>query len=233
MSFLTAALVAGTAKAAARPIAYQSFKRGNAYYHAVIADLSSGRVQPRTVLNESLVSPWSLIAMAPPTAAITGTFFAPGVGTPVADVLVDGDLMVRGNRGTAVAVDYLGKVHILDRPYLRKVDWQGYRFGLRGTVRLVTNGKVNPNPRAQRFRDPAIWSPNPRTGIGLTKAGKLVLMATRNAVSLSEFGRAMVARGVRDAVSLDGGGSTCLYYRGAMVVKTQRRLSNLFALDEH
>jgi len=35
-----------------------------------------------------------------------------------------------------------------------------------------------------------------------------------------------------DAVNLDGGGSTCLYYRGAMVVAPGRRLSNLLTLYE-
>ncbi len=57
-------------------------------------------------------------------------------------------------------------------------------------------------------------------------------MATKNSVTLSELGKAMVAKGVREAVSLDGGGSTCLYYRGKMVVPTQRRLTTMFVLRQ-
>jgi exopolysaccharide biosynthesis protein len=232
MSVLVAAITTLAAKPMSRPVAYASFKRGKAYYHCVYADMSSRRVQAKTVLADGLTSPWRLLSREQPTAAITGTFFNPGVGTPVADVLVDGELLVRGNRGTALAVDYLGNVRIIDRPFRRSLDWEGYRFGLRGAVRLITNGKVQPNPRAQSFKDPRIWGTASRTGIGLTQADKLVLMATPANVTLSEFGKAMRSRGVVDAVSLDGGGSTCLYYRGSMVVSTARALSNMFVVQE-
>jgi exopolysaccharide biosynthesis protein len=45
------------------------------------------------------------------------------------------------------------------------------------------------------------------------------------------LGKAMKSRGVQDAVSLDGGGSTCLFYQGSLVVPPQRKLSNLFVLS--
>ncbi|HEY0868206.1 MAG TPA: phosphodiester glycosidase family protein [Fimbriimonas sp.] len=223
---------AAVAKPVYRPVAYASFRRSSAVYHSVTADLSSKRVQAKTIHVDGLTSPWSLVSLVQPAAAITGTFFAPGIGTPVADVLIEGELVAKGNRGSALAVDYLGNVSIIDRPYLRAVDWEGYRFGLRGAVRLISNGKVNPNPKAQRFRDPRIWGSASRTGVGITSAGKLVLMATPNNVTLSQFGNAMRSRGVVDAVSLDGGGSTCLYYRGTMVVPTGRGLSNMFVVQE-
>ena len=40
-----------------------------------------------------------MIGKDQPIAAITGTFFSPECSTPVADVLVDGDLKAKGNRG--------------------------------------------------------------------------------------------------------------------------------------
>ncbi len=216
----------------ARPIAYVPFLYGRVHYHAVQADLNSGLVEPRTVLADALVSPWRMIQDAQPTVAVTGTFFAPQDGTPVADVLVDGNLAARGNRGSVLAVDGDGSVHITDRGFKRRFAWEGFRYGLRGGVRILRAGKVCPNPRAQGFKDPRIWGRAARTAVGLTKHGKLLVVATRHNVTLSQLAGAMRARGVTDAVSLDGGGSTCLYYRGKMVVSTGRRLSNLFTLHE-
>jgi len=148
----------------------------------------------------------------------------------VADVLVDGDLRSHGSRGTVVAVDWYGGVRIFDRPFQTHVDWSSYRYGFRGAVRVVAGGKVRPNPRAQRFHDRRIWGRAARSGLGLTRNGKLMLFVTREKVTLSEFGRAMRSRGVVDGVSLDGGGSTCLYYKGTLVVSPHRRLCNLFVV---
>lgn len=233
MSLLfAAAVVTAASPKVSRPIAYTTFKNGRAWYHAVQADLSTGEIEARTVFADRLVSPWRLISELQPAVAITGTFFAPANGTPVADVLVDGVLRARGNRGSVLGVQADGSVSIHDRGFRRRFEWEGFRYGLRGAVRLIQEGKVRPNPRAQAFRDPRIWGRAARTGVGVTKHGKLVIVATRQTVTLSEFGRAMKARGAVDAVSLDGGGSTCLYYRGKMVVPTGRRLSNMFVLCE-
>jgi hypothetical protein len=97
-------------------------------------------------------------------------------------------------------------------------------------VRVVSNGKVCPDPKAQRFRDRRIWSSASRTGIGLTKAGKLVLIATSKPVTLSEFGRAMVSCGIKNGLSLDGGSSSCLYYNGQMLISPRRQLTNLLVI---
>jgi hypothetical protein len=212
------------------PIAYDSFKRGSALYHVVTADLNSGMVSAGTVHSTHLTSVWNLLQQSTPTVAITGTFFSPQGGQPVADVLVDGDLVASGLRGSAVGVDWYGGVNIFDTRFGQDVNWDKYRFGLRGAVRVVTDGKVRPNPKAQRFRDRRIWSRAARTAVGLTKYGKLVLIATKGSVTLSELGKAMVARGIRDGVSLDGGSSTCLYYKGSMVIAPQRKLSNMFVV---
>lgn len=233
--FVSIALAATLAphKEAARPIAYDSFLRDKALYHVIKADLSSGLVSPSTVYQHGLVSSWKLVTGGNATVGITGTFFAPASGYPVGDILIDGDLKVKGFRGSGLGVDHFGGVHIFDTQYKQEFDWSSYRWGLRGAVRLISNGTVCPNPKAQRFRDPRIWSKASRTAIGLDKNGKLVLVATKNNVTLSALGKAMLSRGVVNAISLDGGGSTCLYYRGKMVIGTGRRLSNMFVLQEH
>lgn len=232
--FVTLALAvsAPTPRAEARPIAYDSFIRNKALFHVVKADLASGLVNSSAVYHRGLTSSWKLVSGSNATVGITGTFFAPASGYPVGDVLVDGDLKVKGYRGSAVGVDHFGGVKIFDTRFKQEYDWSQYKFGIRGAVRIVSNGQVNPNPKAQRFRDRRIWGKASRTAIGLDKNGKLILVATKNSVTLSELGKAMVSRGVVNAISMDGGGSTCLYYRGKMVIGTGRGLSNMFVLQE-
>lgn len=156
MSFFVSvalAAMATPAPRAARPIAYDSFIRNKALYHVVKADLASGLVSPTAVYHNGLTSSWKLVSRSNATVGITGTFFAPRSGHPVGDILVDGDLKVRGLRGSAIGVDHFGGVRIFDTKYRQEYDWSEYKFGIRGAVRIVSNGQVNPNPKAQRFRD--------------------------------------------------------------------------------
>ncbi len=230
IGFLVAAAPFTPAVKAPSAVSYETFRSGGKGYHAVKADLASGSVSAETVYADTLVSPWTLVTRTYPIAAITGTFFAPQDGTPVADVMVDGTLVARGNRGSVLAVKEDGQIVIEDKGYRRKFDWTGIKYGLRGAVRLISDSTVNPDPKSQSFRDPRIWGHAARTGVGVDHRGKLVLVATKQNVTLSELGRAMKKKGVVDAVSLDGGGSTCLYYMGKMVVSTPRKLSNMFVI---
>jgi hypothetical protein len=228
-----AATVAMLAPAAsARPIAYESFKQGRNYFHVVKADMNSNRVRAQVAHYPGLVTPGQLLRPIQPTAAITGTFFSPTSGYPIADVLVHGQLVARGNRGSVVGVLPSGQVIIRDAQYSRRFDWNEYQCGLRGAIRVVTKGVVHPNPKAQQFRDRRIWGKAQRTGVGITQHNKLVMIVTPSAVTLSEFGRAMVHAGVREGVALDGGSSTCLYYRGSMVVGAGRKISNMLVISE-
>lgn len=213
-------------------VVYTKFKFGKNTFHMVIANLSSPSIAAGTVHDQSLKSPWFLIKKTEPIAAITGTFFAPGQGKAVADVLVNGKLVAKGSRGTAIGVGWDGRFDIFDQQFGQKTDWLDYQFGLRGAVRLIRNGKVQPDPKSEQFRDSRIWGRASRTAVGLTKAGKLVFVATTAKLTLSELGKAMVSQGVRDAVSLDGGGSTCLYYMGEMKVNTGRRLCNMVVINK-
>lgn len=230
MITLIASILIASTRSNAAACSYDSFRSGHAIYHVVTADLGCGLVHATTI-RSNLKSPGRLIYGKHPLAAITGTFFNPYGGKPVGDVLVNGHLTDSGNRGSALAISWTGEASIFDKPFCRSIDWSPYRYGLRGAVRLIENGKVQPNPRAQHFHDPRIWGRAARTAVGVTKAGKLVLCATNANVTLSELGRAMLTRGVRNAVSLDGGGSTYLYYRGSTVVKTGRALSNMLLLE--
>ena len=217
--------------ALASPVAHISFVRGHARYHAIVVDLSAGNLAVKTVVTDGSHSAWSMIGKDQPLAAITGTFFSPGGScSPVADVLVNGNLKAQGDRGSCMGVDYDGGVTIFDEHFKTAVNWDSYQYGLRGGVRVVSDGRVCPDPKSQRFHDRAIWGNASRTGIGLTKAGKLVFIATSRPITLSEFGHAMVQCGIKNGISLDGGSSTCLYYNGQMLLSPHRQLTNLLVI---
>lgn len=216
----------------AAPVRYGSLAKGKSVFHYVIAEQGLDSVSVETRFAPRLTPMRRLWGDDEPVAAITGTFFAWENQRPVGDVILNGDLVAKGRRGSVLAVDWFGRVHVFHPPYRQHLDYSPYRFALRGTVRLVESGKVVPNPKAQKFRDASIWGRAARTAVGVTKEGHLVMMATPNAVSLSQLGWAMVGLGVADAVSLDGGGSTSLFYRGQMVVSTSRRLSNILCVYE-
>ncbi len=221
-----------TALATASPIQYASFYQGGALYHMVVAEVDGDQVSAETRCSQGLVPMRSLFSGDEPVAALTGTFFGPDTQKPIADVVVDGTLVCQGERGSVLAVDWFGKVHIFHPGFHQELDWFPYRFALRGLVRLIEDGRIVPDPRSQHFHDSAIWGRAQRTAVGLTQDGKVVLFATRSAVTLSQLGYAMKGQGVQDAVSLDGGGSTALFYRGQMVVSSARRLCNIFVLYE-
>jgi hypothetical protein len=212
------------------PLASISVRTPKGWVHAVQADLPSGRVAARVALAPRLLPARALISQHQPCAAITGSFFSWETQKPVAEVLLNGQLAASGRRGSVLAFRWSGEAEILDPGFERTFDWAPYRWGLRGGVRLMKGGKVNPDPKAQRFRDPAIWGRAPRTGAGITERGKLILAATARAMTLTEFGLALKSLGAVEGVSFDGGGSTMLYRTGEMVIPTSRPLCCLITL---
>src|SRR5579862_4602312 len=70
-------------------------------------------------------------------------------------------------------------------------------------------------------------SRNGRVAVGVTANNKLIFVATRKPVYLSALARAMKDLGVRNAINLDGGSSIGVYYRGDMIIRPGRRLTNL------
>ncbi|MFM9872841.1 MAG: phosphodiester glycosidase family protein [Fimbriimonadaceae bacterium] len=212
--------------------AHYTFQYGSAGFHAILADTSSPSITATAQFHPRLTNVWNMIAETQPIAAITGTFFAYENQHPVADIVINGEQKATGYRGSILAIDWYGKVSIQNAITRKPFDYLGYRYAMRGGVRVVDKGEVKPNPRSQGFTDPAIWGSAARTGVGITKSGKIILVATTNRVSLSTFGKALKSQGAVDAVSLDGGGSTMLYFNGDLKISTSRGLCNLFLIEK-
>jgi len=200
-------------------------------YHVVVADFR-GKQLSASVSHAPRLTAVRNLLVGNPIAAITGTFFDPRSQITVGDVIVDGAKVSGGGRGSGVGIDWYGQVSIFDTSRSQPVDWSVYRYCMRGAIRILTNGKPMPNPKAQGFRDRRLWGTAARTALGTTRSGKVVLIATKSPVTLSELARAIQAQGAHEAVCLDGGGSTYLFCGGKTLVPTGRRLSNLFLIHD-
>lgn len=175
---------------------------------------------------------YSMVARAAPTAAITGTFFSTRSLLPTGDIVVSGELAWLGPVGTGIAFGPGNRVTFVDTKYGRQTDWSGYHTVLRGGPRLVRAGRKWLDPPAEGFRDAAHFRPALRTAVGVRKDGKLLMVAVLRPVSLSLLSRVMLALGAQEAVALDGGSSTGLYYRGSFIAQPKRSLTNvLIAYD--
>lgn len=224
-------LLAGFAHAQSA-VSYTSFQVKGAYYHQVTIDLNSPNVSPEVILKSRPTPMSGFFTEEQPVVAIPGTFFNTTSAYPVADVVVDGRQVAAGSRGSMIGVDWFGDVNITDTPFKQQIDLSPYRFAIRGAVRLIKDGVVCPNPRAQFFRDSRIWSRASRVAVALLHNGKLAVFATRSNVTLWELGSAVYKRGAINAVNLDGGTSTSMFYRGSYVISPGRALSNMFVVYE-
>ncbi|MCX4530861.1 phosphodiester glycosidase family protein [Streptomyces sp. NBC_01669] len=91
-------------------------------------------------------------------------------------------------------------------------------FGVNGRYRLTADGQIVVPAGSGSF-----FARNPRTIAGTTQDGKIVLatidgrMTTSVGTTMDETAAVAQALGMRDAVNLDGGGSTAMSVEGALV----------------
>jgi exopolysaccharide biosynthesis protein len=112
----------------------------------------------------------------------------------------------------------------------RRTDWSGYETVVAGGMWLLRGGAWALDPRGQGFRDPSLFRPNPRVAVGLTATNKLLLVATGQRVTLGQWARTLRALGARDALNLDGGSSTALFFNGKPVIQPGRALTNVLVV---
>jgi len=165
-----------------------------------------------------------------PVAAITGTFFSKTTLLPVGDLVIDGRLVYFGGMGSAIAITGDNRVVIERLPYGRTQDWSPFESVMACGPLLLETGMVALAPRHERFRDAHVLGRASRTAVGLTAANKLLMVVTREQVSLWELAGIMKGLGCIDAINLDGGSSTGMYYRGSAIVSPGRSLVNMLAV---
>lgn len=102
--------------------------------------------------------------------------------------------------------------------------WEKVRAAVGGGPRLLMSGTRYINDQEERFASSIVHRRHPRSAVGVTASGYLLMVAVdgRQAkvsvgVTLHELADLMKEFGCVDAINLDGGGSTTLYYDGKVV----------------
>jgi exopolysaccharide biosynthesis protein len=114
-----------------------------------------------------------------------------------------------------------------DNPDLPAVD-----AALGAGPRLLTNGAVDIDVARDGFTDPKITTQaNVRSFIGTDEA-KHMVMGTMSAATIADMAQVLLQLGLTDAMNLDGGASSALYYNGAVVTSPGRLLSNAWIVEQ-
>ncbi|MUG67432.1 copper amine oxidase [Paenibacillus campinasensis] len=97
--------------------------------------------------------------------------------------------------------------------------------------RLLTDGKISIDVRNEGFKDPKILSGGgARSAIGITKDHKLILLTTSGA-TIPQLAEIMKQAGAYQAMNLDGGASSGLYYNGSYLTTPGRQISNAILIQ--
>ena len=89
--------------------------------------------------------------------------------------------------------------------------------------RLVADGSVHVTAGEEQFPGDIRYGRAPRSAVGVTKNGNILLAVVdgrqshSHGLTLTEFAQLLVKFGVRDALNLDGGGSSALYAGGTVL----------------
>jgi len=100
--------------------------------------------------------------------------------------------------------------------------WEDVEYAVGGGPYLIKEGKIFID--RQKFSKHFLWSKAPRTAVGYTKSGTLVLVTIdgrrkgfSEGANLIELARIMKELGCYNAMNLDGGTSTQMVYKGKLV----------------
>jgi hypothetical protein len=192
--------------------------------------------------------PSELIRFAPvfgaPTPAGDGVEAVLDAGGAVTAVRPRGGAIPPGGSvlaGTGDAADWLGaharvgaRLRVSTQVRTERGPVRGGLSVVNGGPRLLRDGRVDITAEAEGFDhpgDPGFFYAfalrrNPRTLAGVTRDGRLLLVAVDGrapgysaGLSFTEGAAVMRALGARDAVNLDGGGSTTMTIRGNLVTR--------------
>lgn len=228
------ALVVCALPVVAGPVGYAKVGAAGVSAHVVSVDLNDPGVRVTAGAAESFPRAAErfsdFVARTSPAAAITGTFFG-GHLSLVGDVVVAGKMLHYGRQvGTPIAVTGGRQVSF---PLLKegRLDaWEGYSTVVCAGPRLLKDGRCVLNARKEGFRDRRLFGRARRCAIGLTAKNKLLLVATTQNITLGQLAAFMKGIGAVEAVNLDGGSSTGLYYGGSFAVKPGRNLTNFISV---
>lgn len=115
-------------------------------------------------------------------------------------------------------------------PYLFKADEEGFTLDgvqtmVSGAPRLVREGAADSTTDSNFTADKFTTGAAPRTAVGSTADGKLLLVNVK-AATIQQMRELMLKLSCVDAINLDGGASAAMYYNGGVVAAPGRNLTS-------
>ncbi|MDN4086106.1 phosphodiester glycosidase family protein [Paenibacillus polymyxa] len=220
--------------------AHKSFKVGSRAFSAKVVTISM--LHPKVSLDVALAGDTlgkvenlsSLAKRNQAVVAINGTFFdaytKSSYKTPYGYLVSHGKMLKKssGDQRTVFTYDanHLAEL-VSGSAFEQRLTTQGSVEGaLQAGPRLVTNGQVSLNVKAEGFKDPKILTGGgARSALGITRDHKLILLTTSGA-TIPQLAQMMKQAGAYQAMNLDGGASSGLYYNGSYLTTPGRQISN-------
>lgn len=165
-----------------------------------------------------------------PLAAVTGTYFDIRTHVPTGSIVAGGKLVHQSHIGTAVCFTQTNQVRFIPAKLGQSCDLSGMQCALRTGPRLLAGGLYALNPRQEGFRHPGLYGARTRMVLGVTSHNKLLLAFVRTPVTFGRAAGIMKALGAVDAVCLDGGTSSAMYYKGQTIRRPGRLLTNVIVV---
>ena len=197
--------------------------------NVVTIDVKDSRIKHEAVLaNDRLHSNESfsnMINRKKPIAAINGNFFDAYKSLETYGMIVrDYEIF---NKGQSKFSFYLDDKN---NPYMESIGGYGsdmtkVKTSISGDPLLVQNGRNVAMENAKGMESKISTIRAQRSAIGITN-DKKVVMVTVNGVNVKELAQIMINLNCKDAINLDGGASSALYYNGRYITKPGRKLNN-------
>lgn len=165
-----------------------------------------------------------------PLAAVTGTSFDVRTLIPTGSIVIGGKIVHESHIGTAVCFMGDNTVKFVDAKPGRVCDLAGAQSGIRTGPRLLANGRYALDPRREGFRHPGLFGARTRMALGVTASNQLLLVYVGTPVNFSRLASIMKTLRAVDAVCLDGGTSSAMYFKGRIVRRPGRMLTNLIEI---
>ncbi|PZD94189.1 copper amine oxidase [Paenibacillus sambharensis] len=138
-----------------------------------------------------------------------------------------------GDRRTVFLFDEMNRAEMIaGRSFPERFEQGDVDGALQVGPRLVTNGKITLNVTEEGFRDAKILTGGgARSAIGLTRDHKLLLV-TSNGATIPQLASIMQQAGAYQAMNMDGGASSGLYYKGSYITTPGRQISNALLITQ-
>ncbi len=136
----------------------------------------------------------------------------------------DGGFVLSGIGRMAASLDLVEVGTAVTVELETEPEWAELRHAIGGGPRLVKDGRPHITASPERFRPDVYASARSRTAVGITQAGRLLLVAVespdngeRDGMTLDELAGTMIKLGAWQAMNLAGGGSTTFVADGRVL----------------